>query len=133
MVWFYSSKIEEPNYLLSLLSYAEVIALLSGKRSVGSEAIKKTLLSAEVSSFLKFLILHQMFVWIHHCPITHPTLFLGLLRLSQLSYLQNTWRSWKFQKNWKLMPMPILQVAKISIKQMKRFQNERILLLRHCL
>ena len=51
MVWFYSSKIEEPNYLLSLLSYAEVIALLSGKRSVGSEAIKKTLLSAEVSSF----------------------------------------------------------------------------------
>ena len=55
----------------------------SGKRSLDLEAIKKALLSAEHSSFLKFLILLQMFVWIHLCPITPLTLFLGLLRLSQ--------------------------------------------------
>ena len=55
----------------------------SGKRSVDLEARKKTLLSAEVSpSFIKFLILHQMFMWIHLCPITPPHLILGLLRLS---------------------------------------------------
>ena len=46
----------------------------SGKRSVDLEARKKTLLSAEISpSFLKFLILHQMFVWIHLCPHNSST------------------------------------------------------------
>ena len=64
----------------------------NGKRSVDLEAIKKTLLSAEASKFSKFLTLHQMFVRINLSTITPPTLFLGLLRLSQLCYLHKIWR-----------------------------------------
>ena len=55
----------------------------SGKTSVDLEAKKKTLLSAEVCCF-------RMFLWIHVCPITPPTLFLGPLRLNQLCYLHKT-------------------------------------------
>ena len=44
----------------------------SGKRSIDLEAIKKTLLTAEGS---KFLILHLIFVLMHLCSITPPTLF----------------------------------------------------------
>ena len=68
----HSAKIEGPNYLFYFLSYAEAtqsdllegkivgippnvgkIGAESGKRSVDLEAIKKTLLSGEVSKFSK--------------------------------------------------------------------------------
>ena len=39
----------------------------SGKGSVDLEAIKKTL---KFQIVLKFLILHQIFLWIYYCPIT---------------------------------------------------------------